>query len=60
MNACDVINFYGTQTQAAKELGVSQSAISNWKRRGQIPPNRQASIQIRTKGKLRADQRVTK
>jgi DNA-binding transcriptional regulator YdaS (Cro superfamily) len=58
MDVNDVVQFFGTASEAARRLGVTRAAVSIWQRRG-IPPGRQALIQLQTRGKLRAeDQRL--
>lgn len=58
MSVDDLIQHYKTQTNAAQKLRVTQSAISNWKARGAIPPGQQVRIQIKTKYRLRADKGI--
>ena len=43
-----------TDTALAEKLGVSKAVIHKWKNQG-IPTERQAIIQIQTKGELKAD-----
>lgn len=52
MKPIDIINLYGTQTSAAKALGVSQSAISQWLKDDEVPFLRQHHIQVLTAGRL--------
>lgn len=53
MKTSDVLNFYGTQTRVAAELGIDQSSVSGW---GDYPPGlRQLQIERLTKGKLKAE-----
>lgn len=58
MTPRQVIKHYGTQTAAAKALGLTQPAICNWLKRGEIPELQQLRIQDETKGKLRASKRI--
>jgi DNA-binding transcriptional regulator YdaS (Cro superfamily) len=52
-----VINYYGTQTEAGRQLGLAQSTVAEWKQRGRIPYLRQLDIERVTKGKLKAESR---
>ena len=53
MKTSEVIEFYGSQTEAAQELGISQPSISNW---GEYPPDaRQLQLEKLTKKKLKAE-----
>lgn len=51
----DVKKYLGVTTNAdvARKLKVSKVAVGNWEK--EIPTERQAIIQIQTKGKLKAD-----
>ena len=51
-----LIEHYGTASKAAKKLGLTENAIYQWKCRKKIPWSSQAVIQIRSKGRLRADE----
>lgn len=50
----DLVAHYGSATQAARALGYSKQSISHWKRAG-IPFDAQFRIQLKTKGKLKAN-----
>ena len=50
----DLVGHFGNASKAAKALGYSRQAVSQWKDRG-IPFEAQYRIQMRTKGRLRAD-----
>ncbi len=39
-----IIGIFGTQRELARALGVDQSSVSGWRRRGSIPARRQARI----------------
>jgi len=56
MDYQQLIEFYGTAREAARKLQVTESAIAQWKIRGRIPEGSQAIIQIRSRGRLRADE----
>jgi DNA-binding transcriptional regulator YdaS (Cro superfamily) len=53
-----VIQFFGSQSAAAKALKVTQPTISNWKTRGSVPPLQQLRIESQTQRKLKADPRI--
>ena len=50
----DLVGLFGNASKAAKALGYSRQAVSQWKERG-IPFEAQYRIQMKTKGRLRAD-----
>ena len=53
MKTSEVIEFFGSQRQAAKAIGVAQPSISGW---GEFPPDmRQVQIERLTKKKLLAE-----
>lgn len=54
MKVEDVIAHFGTATAAAKALGVTKGAVSQWATSGQIPALRQYQIERVTGGALRA------
>ena len=51
----DLCSHFGTGSAAARSLGLSRQTIQNWKKRGRIPFDQQYRIQLKTKGKLKAD-----
>jgi len=51
----DIIKHYGTAADAAAKLKITPQAVHNWKMRGKIPAMTQFLIQVRSKGRLRAD-----
>jgi DNA-binding transcriptional regulator YdaS (Cro superfamily) len=55
MTPAQVIKFFGGVGAAARGLGISQPAVSVWKRKGRIPRLRQLDIEKKTDGKLRAE-----
>lgn len=56
MKPHDVIAaFGGTQASAARALGVTQGAISQWVVAGRVPILRQYQIEALTQGALRAE-----
>ena len=50
----DLVEKYGNASKAADKLGFSRQALSDWKKGG-IPFESQYRIQIKTRGRLRAD-----
>lgn len=54
MTYADLEREYGSPTNIAKALGVSSQLVTYWRRKG-IPKPRQALIQLKTRGRLRAD-----
>lgn len=52
-----VINhFGGTVKKTAESLNLSQMAIYKWLKAGKVPDDRQARLQIRTGGILKAEE----
>lgn len=49
----ELVEHFGNANRAAKALGFSRQALSQWKSSG-IPFESQYRIQIQTKGKLKA------
>ncbi len=58
MNPKRAISYFGTQTALASALNITQPAVSNWFKRGAIPPLQQLAIQNLTGSALRADASV--
>jgi hypothetical protein len=55
MNINDLIEKFGdSDASIAKALGTSRQLVAHWRVKG-IAPQRQAWIQVQTKGRLRAD-----
>ncbi len=50
-----VIQIFGSQTKMAKELGLSDNAISKWVAKGHAPPNRVLEIMKHIQGKKTPD-----
>ncbi len=46
------IDAVGGVGELAKRIGVGQSNVSNWKARGNVPPEHCAAIEIATEGKV--------
>jgi hypothetical protein len=57
MSPQDVIEHFGTLSNAARALEVQPSSVHEWKTKGEIEITRQALIEIVTRGRLRADRR---
>lgn len=55
MKVKELIDLYGSQTAAAKALGVSVVAVHKWVKAGVIPELRQYQIEKITKGKLKCE-----
>jgi transcriptional regulator with XRE-family HTH domain len=56
MNTQQIIDFFGgTQEKVAQEMGVGQSDIAKWLKRGSPPYLRQLQAQVISKGGLKAD-----
>lgn len=53
MTKTDVIRHFGSQSELARVLGITQPSISLWDER--IPPWRQFQIEKLTNGLLKAD-----
>lgn len=60
MTLDQVFVYFGAPSQEAlaKQIGVSQGAISQWKKAGEIPVFRQIQIEMLTSGELKADRRA--
>lgn len=55
MNYNDLIEHYGNANKAARATGFTRQTVSSWKKRGRIPFESQYRIQMKSKGRLRAD-----
>lgn len=51
----ELIAYFGSQSKAAKAIGINQSSVSLWKAVG-IPALRQLHIEKVTNGALKADE----
>lgn len=54
MTVDDILGLYKTPTKAKKALGYTLQTFRNWRRDG-IPIRAQQTIQVLTRGKLKAD-----
>ena len=50
----DIFEFFGSQTELAKELGVTRSAVNQWVKDDEIPAARAIQIENITGGKFKA------
>lgn len=55
MTPNQVIKFYGTEQDAAKQLRITRQAVNYWKRKSRIPMKTQVWIEFLADGKLKAD-----
>ena len=46
-------NYFGSQAELARVLGLGPMAVSSWRKRG-VPPRRAAQIEKLTKGEIKA------
>jgi len=53
MTRKDIINYYGSQAEAARRLGVKPQTILEWEVVG-VPDGRQYQVELATGGALRA------
>jgi predicted transcriptional regulator len=60
MQIDDAVSHYGTATQLAKHLGVTQAAVSMWRLRyaGRLPELYARRLHELTRGKLRFDRKA--
>lgn len=56
MKYADVLKYYGSTTEAARQLGYTHQAVSRWQRHG-ISKGTQDRIELITRGKLKADRK---
>lgn len=54
MTPNQVVKHFGSVRAAARSLGLSRTAIQNWRRKGGVPKRTQAWIQLETGGALKA------
>ena len=50
-----IVEYYGSEAAAAKILQITRQAINLWKQTSAVPKRTQAYIQLKTRGKLKAD-----
>jgi len=51
----EIIDYYGTPSAVAKSLGLSVTAVTDWKKKIQVPLGRQAQIAALSNGALSAE-----
>ena len=49
-----VVDHFGSQSELARAMGVSRSAVCQWKVLGAIPPKHSKQIDVLTNGKFKA------
>ena len=49
-----VVKHFGSEVEAAKQLGFTRQAVNLWKSNG-IQPRTQELIELKTRGKLKAE-----
>jgi len=52
-----IVQYFGSQAEAARKLAVSPQVVSAWKSRGSIPDGWQQAIELMTNGQLKRDSR---
>jgi hypothetical protein len=56
MKTQDVIDYFGSVRQTAEALGMSAAAVYLWK--DEVPKQRQAHVELATKGRIKRDKPV--
>ena len=51
----ELLSHFGGLSKAARALKIRKQTVHSWKARGAIPFEAQFRIQLKTKGRLRAD-----
>lgn len=54
-----VIEHFGGVTKTARALGVTSQAVSQWRAAGMVPEMRAYQIELKTKGKFKAERLAT-
>jgi transcriptional regulator with XRE-family HTH domain len=54
----DMLTYYKTQRSIADALGVTESAVANWKSRGRIPSLQQFRLYYLSEGELKPSTKV--
>lgn len=49
------IDYYGTAAELSRQVGVSKSAVSQWKKKGVVPSGVAYKIESMTGGALKVD-----
>ncbi len=55
MTPRQVLQYYGSQANASRQLGIKQPSIHEWISKGRVPLLRQYQVQVLTDGMLTAD-----
>jgi len=55
MKAQQLIDRYGSQSAAARALGVGRAAVNKWVKKGVVPELTAYKLQVVTKGKLKVE-----
>lgn len=55
MKTEQLIKFFGSQANAARQMSVSRAAVSQWVAAGVVPKSRQYQAEILTGGALKAN-----
>lgn len=50
----EIVNWFGSQANLARALGVDRAAVSHWVKRGWLPPKRAVMIELLSGGKFKA------
>jgi hypothetical protein len=58
MTPKQLMDHFKTQAAAGQAIGVGQSAVANWVKRGHIPPLSQIKFEQATGGRLKADKKI--
>lgn len=57
MKTREVANFFGSKKKLAEALGIQPSAVTMWGET--VPESRQYQIQVLSKGRFRADRKIS-
>lgn len=57
MTPSQVVKHFGSVSAAARGLGLTRTAVQNWKRWGFVPKRSQRLIELETGGALKASKR---
>jgi DNA-binding transcriptional regulator YdaS (Cro superfamily) len=58
MKPSQAVEHFGTQQNVADAIGITQSAVGQWFRKGRIPPMSQLRLEAVTHGVLVADKSI--
>ena len=54
MTPKQLVTYYGSATEVAKQLNVTRQCVYNWLRLGRVSAGAQLKVQAATRGKLKA------